>query len=344
MNWIPTTLDELVVALARATTVAELFPHGAVADYRRLAKLCHPDRFPPGPRQDQAHRAFVTLTEWYERAIHAAPIRTLISPQRRYVIQSMLGRGDLTDVYHATGDGGEYVLKICRPNGGDSLLLAEFRKLRRLADRAGTSSYTSYFPGPIETFVDGGEFAKRRVNVLRYEPGYCTLETVRERYPLGVDARHLAWIFKRMLVIAGFAAECGFVHGGLLPPHLLVHAEGHGLKLVDWTQSVAEGRRLSVVPTRFRDWYPPEVRNKEAAGAATDIYLAAKCLIYAAGGDAVAERWPPSVPLAMRNFVNTCLYPSQRMRPQLAWRLHDEFDELLERLFGSPRFLPLAMS
>ena len=133
-----TGLDELIEALANATTAGDLFPQDPAADYRRLAKLCHPDRFAPGPRQDVARRAFVQLTAWHDQATNGTPPRIVTSPQRRYAIQSLLGRGDLADVYLATADGTDYVLKVCRPNGGNSLLLSEFRKLRKLADRAGT--------------------------------------------------------------------------------------------------------------------------------------------------------------------------------------------------------------
>ena len=44
----------------------------------------------------------------------------------------------------------------------------------------------------------------------------------------------------------------------------------------------------------------------------------------------------------MRQFVNTCLYPAPRMRPQDAWQVHEEFDALLLRLFGPPRFCRLG--
>ena len=80
------------------------------------------------------------------------------------------------------------------------------------------------------------------------------------------------------------------------------------------------------------------------ADTATDIFLAAKCLIYVAGGDPVAGRWPDTVPLEMRRFVDTCLFAAPRMRPQNAWDLHEEFDELLVRLFGPPKYHRLVMT
>jgi hypothetical protein len=154
----------------------------------------------------------------------------------------------------------------------------------------------------------------------------------------------LAWVFKRLLAVLGFAHACDLVHGAVLPPHVMIHAENHGVQLLDWIHAVPIGGTLDFVPAAYRDWYPPEALDREPAGPATDIYLAAKCLIYLAGGDPVAERWPASVPDSMRRFIATCLYPAPRMRPQDAWKLHEEFDELLERLFGAPKYHRLVMA
>ncbi len=147
-----------------------------------------------------------------------------------------------------------------------------------------------------------------------------------------------------MLAALSFAHTCGFVHGAVLPPHVMIHAENHGPQLLDWIHAAPIGGTLDFVPTAYRDWYPREALDREPAGPATDIYLAAKCLIYLAGGDPLSECWPASVPEPIRRFVATCLYPAARMRPQDAWKLHEEFDELLERLFGVPKYHRLVMA
>ncbi len=340
----PTTLSELATLLDRATAVSEIFGNDATGEYRRLAKLCHPDLFSLESERAAAHRTFVRLTAWFEQAKAAAIPQVLSSSLRPYTLLRRIAVGDLADVFLAVSDRTQYVLKICRPIKGNPLLVAEQRCLKMLARRSGDRRYREYFPNSVDSFVAKDEFDGRQVNVFVRREGFTTLESIRQRYPTGIDARHLTWLFKRMLTVAGFAHECGVVHGAILPPHVLVHAENHGLQLVDWIHAVRAGQRLSFVPGGFHDWYPPEVLNKEPAVSATDIFLAAKCLIYAAGGDPVAERWPDSVPSAMRQFVNTCLYASPRMRPQNAWQLHEEFDELLRRLFGSPKYHRLVMN
>jgi hypothetical protein len=335
-------LAELAARLKRAKNVKEVFEGNPASDYRRLAKLCHPDLFSPGPQQDLAQQVFRLLTQWFERAL--VEPRIVCSPLHRYANLQPLASGDLADVFLAQADGANYVLKVCRANRGDPLLVGEHRCLQLLARRSGDRRYREYLPSPVESFVATGELAGRQINVFTHRAGFRTLDEVREKYTAGLDARHLAWLFKRMLVAAGFAQQCGIVHGALLPPHLLIHAENHGLQLVDWTHQVKIGQRLRFIPTKYRDWYPREVLNKQPATPATDLFLAAKSLLYAAGGDPASDQWPTAVPREMQQFVNTCLYPSPRMRPQNAWQLHAEFDELLRRLFGSPKYQPLVLS
>src|SRR6202035_3882791 len=145
-----------------------------------------------------------------------------------------------------------------------------------------------------------------------------------EQHP-ALDSRHVAWIFKRLLTVLGFSHRHNTVHGAVLPCHVMIHAAGHGLLLVGWGQSVTTGRRIRTVPARYRDWYPAEVQNERAAGPATDLFLAARCLVYLAGGDPVTNRMPEAVPLPMRRFLATCLLESARMRPDDAWALLEDF-------------------
>jgi hypothetical protein len=124
----------------------------------------------------------------------------------------------------------------------------------------------------------------------------------------------------------------------------LIHAAGHGLRLVGWGQSVAGGRCLRTVPARYRDWYPAEVQHRRPARPATDLFLAGRCLVYLAGGDPVTNWMPETVPPPMRQFFQTCLLESASMRPGDAWALMEDFDDLLYALYGPPTFHELALT
>ena len=49
------------------------------------------------------------------------------------------------------------------------------------------------------------------------------------------------------------------------------------------------------------------------------------------------------VPAPLRRFADGCCYAAPRMRPQDAWRLLAEFDELLENLYGPRTFRPFTI-
>jgi hypothetical protein len=340
----PASMDQLADLLDEATTAFAVFGHDIQGRYCRMAKLCHPDLFSAGLQQDKAAKVFRRLTVLRDAAMRAAHRHVVVSPKREYGLVTQLATGDLTDVYQAVAEGVRYVVKIARHESGNPLLATEARHLELLMTRSGGHRYREYLPHLIETFALSDAEGKRQANVSRHREGFYTLESVRRRHVSGLDPRHLAWIFKRMLEGIGFVQTCGLVHGAILPPHVSLHAENHGLQFLDWIHSVRTGNVVAFVPTAYRHWYPGEVLRRESTGPATDIFLAARCLIYAAGGDFVAGRWPASVPREMQRFVDTCLFASPRMRPQDAWKLHEEFDELLLRLFGPPKYHHLVMS
>jgi hypothetical protein len=140
-------------------------------------------------------------------------------------------------------------------------------------------------------------------------------------------------MWRRLLVGLGWAHRAGVVHGAVLPAHILIHPAEHGLALVDWCYSVTPGERIPAVVSEFRDLYPPEVPARQAAGPATDIFLAT----------AVISQIIDDPPAAMRRFADGCLYDAPRMRPQDAWHLLAELDELLENLYGPRKFRPFTI-
>src|SRR4051812_15805748 len=97
-------LDELADLLQNASTVTGIFGDELLKQYRRLAKICHPDCFPVGPQQERAKKLFVQLTAWYERTTAGAAPKTVRSPQREYSLIEEPITGDLADVSLATAD------------------------------------------------------------------------------------------------------------------------------------------------------------------------------------------------------------------------------------------------
>ena len=119
----------------------------------------------------------------------------------------------------------------------------------------------------------------------------------------------------------------------MLPAHVLIHPEEHGVVLVDWCYSVATGTPLTALVAQHRADYPPEAPAKQPATPATDIYLATVLMRR-------LIRHPPA-PIA--RFLDGCLYDAPRMRPQDAWALLAELDEVLFACFGPRKFRPFTL-
>jgi hypothetical protein len=273
----------------------------------------------------------------------------ILDGRHLYVPQRFLAAGDVADLHLATAaDESDtaakalYLLKVARAPEGNAHLDVERKTLTTLLDAAGDTTYRNYLPALVDSLSTTGR-CPRRINVFRSEPGFHTLEQVREQHS-ALDGRHLAWIFKRLLTVLGFSHRQNIVHGAVLPCHALIHAAGHGLKLVGWGRSVETGRRIKTVPSRYQDWYPAEVQRQRPASPATDLFLAARCLVYLAGGDPVTDRMPEAVPPPIRQLVQTCLLESPSMRPDDAWAVMEDFDDLLRAVYGPPTFHELTLT
>jgi hypothetical protein len=104
------------------------------------------------------------------------------------------------------------------------------------------------------------------------------------------------------------------------------------------------GQRNWNISACYHDWYPREVQQQRPVSLATDLFLAARCLVYLAGGDPVKNWMPEAVPPPLQRFLKTCLLESVSMRPDDAWALMEDFDELLQALYGPPTFHELTLT
>ena len=241
-------------------------------------------------------------------------------------------RGDIANLYQVRGG----LLKMARDPADNDLMRREATALTRLQD-AVDPALLAYFPPLVATGQrdDARSGIRRHVNLIGTFSGFRSLADVRAAFPAGVDPRDAAWMWRRLLVAIGAAHRAGVIHGAVLPEHVLIHPAEHGLVLVDWCYSASgPAGRVRAIVRRYQRWYPPEVLAGDPAGPDLDIWLATRCMAELIGGRA---------PGRMAAFARGCLLASPGRRPQDAWRLLAEFDELLERLYGPRRFRPFAM-
>lgn len=313
------TTDEAIAFVERATA-EELFGRDDPARaYRRLARLVHPDRVGPA-----GTRAFARLSQiWRERG-------RIRSREGVYATADLRFTGDLANLYRVP----EGHLKLARDPACNDLMAREAAALRRLAER-GDPRYLPYVPRLVDAFrhKDGG--VTRRANVVATADRLHSLAEVARKRPGGLDPRDAAWMWRRLLVALGLAHRAGVVHGAVLPEHVLVEPHDHGVVLVDWCYSATgPGERVAAIVPRYRDRYPAEVLDRGTPGPYTDLAMAARLM---------ADLMGDGAPKPLRRFADGCQLASPRQRPDDAWKLLGELDELLHRLYGPRRFRPFTI-
>jgi hypothetical protein len=304
--------QEAMALIESASTAEQVFGIDGKRAYRRLARLVHPDAN-PGTDPERAARAFAKLSALWQ--------------QHREVGGALVASGDVANLVRVPGG----VLKLARDPADGDLMGREAAALRWLAAH-GDPAYLPYVPRLLGTrrYVDPATGVTRRANVLARLSGFVTLEEVRRRFPAGLDPRDVAWIWRRALVAVGFAHRSGLVHGAVLPPHLSIHPNEHALCLLDWCYSSCgpNPATLPALVARYRDWYPQEVGPDYLPRQDLDIYLATKSVF-----SLIADPPPP-----LAAFAAGCTMANPARRPDDAWELLREFDDLIERLWGRRRF------
>ena len=102
-------------------------------------------------------------------------------------------------------------------------------------------------------------------------------------------------------------------------------------------------RPIAAISTAYQGWYPVEVWHKQSPTPATDLFLAARCMVGLLGGEPLTGALPAAVPPRLRLFLAGVLRPHPAQRPGSADALLAEFDDLLTTLYGRRRYQPLAV-
>jgi serine/threonine protein kinase len=228
-------------------------------------------------------------------------------------------------------------IKVAGSTGNNDLVERDFTALNQLfpPDQADEKFYR-YLPRSKTKFMVGS----RQAHVLLRLDGYVSWEGIIREYPTGIDYRDFAWMINRALIGIGFAHTRKLIHGALIPSHVFLYPADHGAKIIDWSYSVAEGSPLVAIVGDHRDYYAPEVLDRQGATPASDIYTLGKSAIRVLGGDVSTNELPEAVPAPVRKLVTDMVHPQPRMRPGSAWSFHDEFTQMMQSLVGKPRYRP----
>ena len=337
------------VLSAKTLTDVQLPDADATTTVRRLRRLLHPDGL---AGDDAAWRALDALASPHVVAAPAppagpsddAPLELRVG-KRCYTLGALLTRGDLSDLY-AAGPG--QVAKVSGPADADLLEreAATLRAIHAPDDHDGPRArLRRLVPALVDTFALHGPDGTRRVNVLERADGCVDLRDVRAAYPNGVDYRDAAWMMRRLLAALGTTHFRGYVHGAVLPVHVMINADNHGAALVDWCYAVKTGEPAHAIVAARTGWYPPEVLAKRPLTPATDVYMAGMCYAYLLGDTTTGEILRPAAdtPREIQAFVRSMLIEAPFRRPSDAWALHEQLGDVMRELCGPPTFRPFVM-
>lgn len=339
--------------------------------YHGLALTVHPDH---NGNSKRATETFARLNKLHEEAeqrvregvygtsrttppppVEVAP--TVITRRDcHYVIGALLGDGDLCNVYRATcvraGKGSDIVLKIARDSRDNDLVTREAEALKKLVPVAAPDEkFYRYLPRLIESFrVPDPGHGPRQVNVFVYRDGHYTLKDVAFAYPNGICLEDAVWILNRLLEGLGYAHRQGYVHTAIVPPNVLVHPEQHAARILDWSYSTtANDAKAIAVSTNWRNLYAPEILARKKPVPASDIYMAARCISYLLGSNTeevplprVDEAQGFKAAMPFKRFLEMCLVPAH-LRPNDAWQVRENLDELLKRWYGPKKYHRFTM-
>lgn len=312
--------------------------------FRQWSTWVHPDKHPK--QVALAEEAFKLLLDIRDQALEKLkagtygdrkPVEPIIirTKTNAYTVTDRLPEGALCSLYKATDkDGKIVVVKVVKNLRDTDLMVAEAQNLMTIHTKTDHPSpkLRKHVIDCITSFDITEGKVRRRANVLSWPgDGFVTLAEILAAYPNGLDLRDAAWMFNRVLAALVCAHDAGIVHGAIFPEHILLNPDTHNGILIDWCYSVKNGSVMKAIDGSHKSLYPNTVLNKKPATPATDVYMAAMLLDRMCGFPGI------SFPRAFNNLIGACLLPSAH-RIQTAHELAEAFRELLEKLYGKPKF------
>lgn len=266
----------------------------------------------------------------------------------RYALVGRLARGEASDVFFARRDEAmtaNVVVKVLRARASEDLFTREETVLEALATTTaqGAPHFTRLVPERVAIgkarIGHNGLGGERMVAIRRWRPGFVhTIDDVRRAHGDTIEPAHAVWMWKRVLESLGFLHAAGFVHGAVLPPHLLVNARDHGVVLSGFSRAVRPGEKLPAVTRDAKAFYPDDVWAGGPASVRTDLAMSARVMLQLLGGDPL--RASPRVPTPFARLLETTAVTPWAHD---AWALVEDASNVARDVFGPPKFVPFDM-
>jgi hypothetical protein len=212
--------------------------------------------------------------------------------------------------------GPRVVLKVPKDATKNKLVENEVTILEKLRakEQGKPPKFTSLILHPMYTGARGSVFT-----AFPLLSEYLPLEKILALQHSNVGIKDVLWIWRRTLAILGFAHRCGYLHGAVLPPHIMIQPMTHSLKLIGWGHAVTNGTSIDDIEKKYEDVYAPEVLEGQPAGRTSDLYSLAQSMRL------LLQKTPgqyEQYPAYYRKLLELCLLDSPTKRPISAWKLY----------------------
>lgn len=261
-----------------------------------------------------------------------------------YEEQCILGRGESSEVsLGIRRDGPSEQLVIKRPltvEAGE-LLEREWATLQQLVhlELASSPYFNQLLPSPRRRLLLQDSNGETTAYAYSYQSGFFqTAEDVCLQYPRGVDPAQAVWIWRRVLELLMFLHKAGFVHGALLPAHLLIHARDHGVLVIGWSMAQRRGQSpLRAMVERYANLYPAELLTGSNVATGHALVMVARCIApLLAGGERMTI--PASVPQPLQTLLRSSIGEAGHLPSDDATQFHHLVGEAARQSFGAPRY------
>lgn len=271
--------------------------------------------------------------------------------ETHWALDKCIAHGEISDVY--TGQRARWptelvIVKLLRDRQNTALFDNEWESLQALqrSDAPGADTFTTLIPQLIiHGDIPTGPHAGKRANIFRWASGFRhTFDEVLQAYPQGIPPRASIWIWRRLLEILSFIHGSGMVHGAVLPSHVLIQENEHGLRLVGYSSTGHIGEKLRIMSDRFKSLYPQPARSPLTLTEQLDITMSARCIVAILGGDPATASLPSTVPSQLADIVQRIALSEQAgTASENAWTIREELGKIAKNVFGQSQFIPIVM-
>jgi len=272
--------------------------------------------------------------------------------ETHWALEECIAHGEISDVF--TGRRARWptelvIVKLLRDRRQHTALFDnEWEALQALqrSDAPGADTFTTLIPQPIiHGDIITGPHAGKRASIFRWASGFRhTIDEVIQAYPQGISPRASIWIWRRILEVLSFIHGSGMVHGAVLPSHVLVQENEHGLRLVGYSSTGSIGEKLRIISDRFASFYPQPARSRSTLTKQLDLTMSARCIVAILGGNPATASLPTTVPAQLAGIVRRiALSEYAGAASEDAWTIRDELGEIAKKVFGPSQFIPIVM-